>query len=63
ARFLTSDDKLIAIERLCMNQQGISSGEWRWDHVRDCLLDVKTWLWVAMLMAISIPSGGISTFG
>ncbi|KAK0908338.1 hypothetical protein LTS16_014886 [Friedmanniomyces endolithicus] len=63
ARFLTSDDKLIAIERLRMNQQGISSGEWRWDHVRDCLLDVKTWLWVAMLMAISIPSGGISTFG
>ncbi|TKA62601.1 hypothetical protein B0A55_11105 [Friedmanniomyces simplex] len=63
ARFLTADEKLIAIERLRMNQQGISSGEWRWDHVRDCLLDLKTWLWVAMLTAISIPSGGISTFG
>ncbi|KAK4901190.1 hypothetical protein LTR27_001747 [Elasticomyces elasticus] len=63
ARFLTTDDKLIAVERLRMNQQGIASGEWRWDHVRDCLLDVKTWLWVSLLTAISIPSGGISTFG
>ncbi|KAK5682397.1 hypothetical protein LTS10_005525 [Elasticomyces elasticus] len=63
ARFLTTDDKLIAVERLRMNQQGIASGEWRWDHVKDCLLDVKTWLWVSLLTAISIPSGGISTFG
>ncbi|KAK5723309.1 hypothetical protein LTR15_005006 [Elasticomyces elasticus] len=63
ARFLTADDKLIAVERLRMNQQGIASGEWRWDHVKDCLLDVKTWLWVSLLTAISIPSGGISTFG
>ncbi|KAK3109655.1 hypothetical protein LTR53_016851, partial [Teratosphaeriaceae sp. CCFEE 6253] len=61
ARFLNTDEKLIAIERLRMNQQGISSGEWRWDHVRDAVLDVKTWIWVALLTAISIPSGGRST--
>ena len=41
ARFLNGDDKLLAIERLRMNQMGISSGVWRWDHVRECLLDVK----------------------
>lgn len=64
AKFLRrGDDRLIAIERLRMNQQGISSGEWRWDHVRECLLDIKTWIWVALLTAVSIPSGGISTFG
>ena len=63
ARFLKGDDKLLAIERLRMNQMGISSGIWRWDHVRECFLDVKTWLWFSMLTAVSIPSGGISTFG
>lgn len=63
ARFLKEDDKLLAIERVRMNQMGISSGIWRWDHVRECLLDVKTWLWFAMLTAVSIPSGGITTFG
>nr|POE59132.1 putative transporter [Quercus suber] len=63
ARFLGDDDKLLVIERLRMNQQGISSGVWRWDHVAECLVDVKTWLWFTLLTAISIPSGGISTFG
>jgi len=63
ARFLKGDDRLLAIERLRMNQMGISSGQWRWDHVKECLLDPKTWLWFSMITAVSIPSGGISTFG
>ena len=63
ARFLKGDDKLLAIERLRMNQMGVSSGVWRWDHVKECLLDVKTWIWFSMLTAIAIPSGGVSTFG
>lgn len=63
ARFLKGDDRLLAIERLRMNQMGISSGVWRWDHVREVFLDVKTWLWFAMLTAVSIPSGGITTYG
>lgn len=53
AKFLSYDEKLIAIERLRMNQMGISSGEWKWDHVKETFLDVKTWLWFFMLTAIS----------
>ena len=63
ARFLKGDDKLLAIERLRMNQMGISSGVWRWDHVKEAFLDWKTWIWFSLLTAVSIPSGGISTFG
>ncbi|KAK5994121.1 putative transporter [Cladobotryum mycophilum] len=63
ARFLKGEDKLIAIERLRMNQMGIGSGVWKWDHVRECMLDLKTWLWFCLMLTISIPSGGISTFG
>lgn len=63
ARFLKGDDKLLAIERLRSNQMGVSSGNWRWDHVKECMLDLKTWLWFSMLTAIAIPSGGISAFG
>ncbi|KAH7011239.1 allantoate permease [Ilyonectria destructans] len=63
AKFLSGDDKLIAVERLRMNQQGIGSGVWKWDHVKECLLDPKTWLWFCTIFAISVPSGGISTFG
>lgn len=64
AKFLKTDhDKVIAVERLRMNQMGVMSREWRWDHVKEAVLDVKTWCWFALVFSISIPSGGISTFG
>ncbi|KAI1660405.1 MFS general substrate transporter [Daldinia decipiens] len=63
AKFLSDDDKLIAVERLRMNQMGVVSREWRNDHLKEALLDPKSWLWFALLFSISIPSGGISTFG
>ncbi|KAI8942271.1 hypothetical protein NX059_000350 [Plenodomus lindquistii] len=63
AKFLNDHDKLIAVERLRMNQMGVASRVWKWDHVKEAFLDPKTWLWFSMLTAVSIPSGGITTFG
>jgi hypothetical protein len=63
AKFLNEHERLIAVERLRMNQMGVASRVWKWDHVLEAFLDVKTWLWFSMLMAVSIPSGGITTFG
>lgn len=53
AKFLTDHQKVIAIERLRMNQQGVMSREWRWDHLWESLRDVKTWLWFALVFSIS----------
>lgn len=63
AKFLKEDDKPVAIERLRMNQQGIENNQWKWDHVKEACLDLKTWFWFVLMFAISLPSGGISTFG
>ncbi|KAH7143625.1 major facilitator superfamily domain-containing protein [Dactylonectria macrodidyma] len=63
AKFLSDNDKVIAIERLRNNQMGVMSREWRSSHVWETLRDLKTWLWVAMIFCISVPSNGISTFG
>ncbi|KAL4961552.1 putative MFS transporter [Aspergillus stella-maris] len=63
AKFLSEREKVIAVERLRANQMGIISREWRWDHVWETAIDVKTWVWFLLIIAISIPSGGISTFG
>ncbi|KAK5106250.1 hypothetical protein LTS08_000368 [Lithohypha guttulata] len=63
ARFFTSDDRLVAVERLRDNQQGVENNKWNWQHVREAILDYKTWGWSAMMFSISVPSGGISTFG
>jgi hypothetical protein len=63
AKFLDDHEKLIAVERLRMNQMGVASRVWKWDHVLEAFIDPKTWLWFSMLTAVSIPSGGITTFG
>jgi hypothetical protein len=63
AKFLNVHEKLVAVERLRMNQMGVASRVWKWDHVMEAFLDLKTWLWFSMLTAVSIPSDGITTFG
>ncbi|KAL2130872.1 hypothetical protein VTI74DRAFT_5826 [Chaetomium olivicolor] len=60
AKYLKEREKVIAVERLRANQMGVSSREWRWDHVWETLWDLKTWCWFVAIVAIS---GGISTFG
>ncbi|CAG8267731.1 unnamed protein product [Penicillium salamii] len=63
AKFLGEEDKLLSIERQRMNQQGVESQEWKWDHAKEALLDPKSWFWFALMFSISVPSGGITTFG
>ncbi|KAF9891125.1 hypothetical protein FE257_005061 [Aspergillus nanangensis] len=63
AKCFSDREKVIAVERLRANQMGIISREWRWDHVWETLYDLKTWCWFLLIVSISIPSGGISTFG
>ncbi|KAJ7217670.1 MFS general substrate transporter [Mycena pura] len=63
ARFLTHEEKILAVERLRANNTGTETKKWKWTQVRECLLDMKTWLWFSLIFLISIPSGGISTFG
>jgi len=62
-----------------MNQQGIESHVWKWEHVKEACLDLKSWFWFSLMVSISyvnytfpcssytnscrIPSGGITTFG
>ncbi|KAM9880443.1 transporter C417.10-like protein 4 [Verticillium dahliae] len=62
-KYLKQSEKLIAVERLRANQMGVASRQWRWDHAIETLLDVKTWCWSILILAISIASGGIGTFG
>jgi hypothetical protein len=53
AKFLNGHDKLLAVERLRANQMGVVSTQWKWDHVVESLLDLKTWLWFALIFSIS----------
>lgn len=53
AKYLTDREKFIAVERLRANQMGVASRKWRWDHVWETMLDLKTWCWFINIMAIS----------
>lgn len=63
AKFLSDQDKIIAIERLRDNQMGVISREWRYPHFHEALRDPKTWLWTTMIFCTSVPSNGIGVFG
>ncbi|GJE93056.1 MFS general substrate transporter [Phanerochaete sordida] len=63
ARFLSHEEKVIAVERLRANNMGTETKVWKWDQVWDLALDIKTYLWFALLFLCALPSGGISNFG
>ncbi|KAG9098534.1 hypothetical protein FRC06_006241 [Ceratobasidium sp. 370] len=63
AKFLSREEKIVAVERLRANNQGTESKTWEWSQVREVLTDPKTYLWIVMQFACALPSGGISTFG
>ncbi|ESK92567.1 allantoate permease [Moniliophthora roreri MCA 2997] len=63
ARFLTPDERIIALERIRANNQGTESKVWKWDQVWELLLDLKTYLWFLLLFVCCVPSGGIGAFG
>ena len=62
-KILNEEEKLVAIERLRANQMGIENDVWKWEHVKEAFMDLKTYMWAFMMFSISVPSGGISTFG
>ncbi|THU99589.1 MFS general substrate transporter [Dendrothele bispora CBS 962.96] len=63
AKFLSREEKIVALERLRANNQGTETKVWKWEQVWDLLLDLKTYLWFCLLFLCAVPSGGIGAFG
>jgi MFS family permease len=78
ARWLTDEQKYIALERIRLNNTGTQNQHFKWTQVRECFTDPKSWMWVIMsesarcrwlrcadgvVFCISLVSGGIGAFG
>ena len=63
AKFLSHREKLIAVERIRGNFQGIGSRIWKWGQFREAFMDPRTYLYVLYSLLMNIPNGGITTFG
>jgi ACS family allantoate permease-like MFS transporter len=62
ARFLSKPDRILAIERIRVNQQGVGNKHWKLYQLKEALRDPLTWAFVFIGLVSSIPNGGITNF-
>lgn len=63
AWFLKKDERIAAKERLRLGQTGIRETDFKWSHVKEAVLDIKTWLIFVMMAASYTMNGCVSGFG
>lgn len=62
ARWLSKDDRRLAIERVRVNQQGIGNKHFKAYQLKEALTDPLTWAFAFYALTADIPNGGISNF-
>ncbi|KAJ2985139.1 hypothetical protein NUW54_g10250 [Trametes sanguinea] len=62
ARFLTTEERIAAIERIRDGQCGTENKRLKKDQVLEALLDIRTWLIVLATLLTNIPNGGLANF-
>ncbi|KAL2803130.1 major facilitator superfamily domain-containing protein [Aspergillus granulosus] len=62
AKFLTEEEREIALHRLKSNKAGYKSNKIDRDQIREALVDPKTYMLVVYILAANIPNGGFTTF-
>lgn len=63
AWFLTEQEKLNAIKRIKGNQQGFGNKHFKKKQFIEAFTDHRTYLYFLYGIAVSIPNGGLTTFG
>ena len=77
AKFLSEDERRIAVERLRNNntvcllwnvgtelsRQGTQNQVFKWSHVLEAIIDIKSILFMLQAFCIGIVSGGLAVFG
>lgn len=62
ARWLNQEDRVLAIARVRINQQGIGNKHFKLYQVKEALLDPMTWAFFLYAVVANIPNGGITNF-
>jgi len=62
ARWLSKEDRLLALERIRSNQQGVGNKHWKLYQLKEALSDPMSWAFVFYALVADIPNGGISNF-
>lgn len=62
ARFLTPQERVMAVERIRINQQGVGNKHFKWYQCKEALTDPMIWAFVLYSVISSIPNGGVSNY-
>ncbi|KAF7589912.1 hypothetical protein BBP40_003530 [Aspergillus hancockii] len=62
SRFLSPSDRILAVQRIRGNQQGIGNRHFKMYQFKEALADPITWAFAFFGVAVNIPFGGITTF-
>lgn len=62
ARFLTQEEKVLAIERIRSNNQGVGNKVFKKHQMIEALKDPAAWMIVVYSLTTSIPNGATTTF-
>ncbi|EHY59653.1 Allantoate permease [Exophiala dermatitidis] len=62
ARWLKPRDRVLAVERVRINQQGIGNKHFKMYQLKEALTDPLSWAFVFYALIADIPNGGISNF-
>ncbi|KAE9373049.1 MFS allantoate transporter-like protein [Stipitochalara longipes BDJ] len=62
AKFLSPNERIMAVERIRKNQQGVGNKHFKMYQLKEALLDPMTWAFTFFALVADIPNGGISNF-
>ncbi|KAL7905208.1 major facilitator superfamily domain-containing protein [Trichoderma velutinum] len=62
AWFLNKREKKIAAAQVMKNHTGIKNTEYKWNQVRECLIDPQPWILAAHAFLQSLQGGGLTSF-
>jgi len=62
ARFLTKEERVLAVQRIKSNGQGIGNKHFKIYQFKEALLDPMVWAFVFYALVADIPNGGITNF-
>ncbi|KAI0759546.1 MFS general substrate transporter [Trametes elegans] len=62
ARFLTPEEKVLAVKRVAEAKVGVKNKQFKWYQIQHALVDPKTWLLFVASIAAQIPNGIVSNF-
>lgn len=62
AKFLTEEERVLAVERIRINQQGVGNKHFKFYQFKEAMQDPVVWAFVFYGLVADIPNGGISNF-